>query len=125
MVDVIATSRPQVVFHSFGTFTDLGGKYQSGHDDLLMPASKRQGERTAYDVVPANLADGAAMFVILTTVGLLGDVFVGILLQSRLKFLSLSQKWNSWRQTRRVRARYLALVQGRKRPSRSMQPLSR
>jgi hypothetical protein len=36
--------------------------------------------------VPTKLSNGAAMFVILTTVGLLGDVFVGILLQSRLKF---------------------------------------
>jgi hypothetical protein len=43
------------VRRALGTFTDPGGKYQSGHGDLSnVRYPKRQGERTAYDVVPAT-----------------------------------------------------------------------
>ncbi len=54
MVDVTATNRPQVVFHSFGTFTDLGGKYQSGHDDLFNVRFQKARRTDGVEVVPAK-----------------------------------------------------------------------
>jgi hypothetical protein len=56
-------------------------------------------------VAPAKIRMVLMFVIVLSTVNLLGDVFLSVLLQSRMK-------WDSWRRTRKVRARYLAIVQG-------------
>jgi hypothetical protein len=49
--------------------------------------------------------------MVLVTVDLFGEMFLCGLLQSRLKVLGLlNQRWNTWRRTRRVRARYLGPI---------------